>query len=192
MEKFLIAGLGNIGQDYEHTRHNVGFDVVDALLHKHGGDLSTQRLAIHAEIRLKGRLLVCIMPTTYMNNSGKAVRYWMEKENIPTGQILVVLDELALPLGKLRLRPGGSDAGHNGLKDIQAALGTDQYPRLRFGIGNDFPKGRQIDYVLGKWDEGEAPLVQEQIAKAVGAIESFVLEGIDKTMNKVNNSSPGR
>jgi peptidyl-tRNA hydrolase, PTH1 family len=192
MEKFLIAGLGNIGQDYEHTRHNIGFDVVDALVRKYGGDLSTQRLAVHAEIRLKGRLLVCIKPTTYMNLSGKAVKYWMDKENIPIQHLLVVVDDLALPLDKLRLRPGGSDAGHNGLKDIQTTLGSDQYPKLRFGIGNDYPKGRQIDFVLGKWSEAEFPVVQEKIEQAVGAIESFVLEGIDKTMNKVNNSSAGR
>lgn len=192
MEKFLIAGLGNIGQDYDHTRHNIGFDVLDALVRKHGGDLSTQRLAVHAEIRLKGRLLICIKPTTYMNLSGKAIKYWMDKENIPMQRLLVVVDDLALPLDKLRLRPGGSDAGHNGLKDIQATLGSDQYPKLRFGIGNDYPKGRQIDFVLGKWGETELPVVHDKIEQAVGAIESFVLEGIDKTMNKVNNSSSGR
>jgi PTH1 family peptidyl-tRNA hydrolase len=192
MEKFLIAGLGNIGPDYEHTRHNIGFDVVDALVRKHGGDYALERLAVRADIRIKGRTLVCIKPTTYMNLSGKAIRYWMDHEKITLPHVLTVFDDLALPLEKLRLRPGGSNAGHNGLKDIEATLGTDQYPRLRFGIGNDYPKGRQIDFVLGRWKEDELPLVQEKIDYAVGTIESFVLEGIDKTMNKVNNSSFNR
>jgi PTH1 family peptidyl-tRNA hydrolase len=192
MDKYLIAGLGNIGPEYEHTRHNIGFDVVDALVRKFGGDFSLERLAIHAEVRIKGRTLVCIKPTTFMNLSGKALKYWMDKEKIAIPNILVVFDDLALPLEKLRLRPGGSGAGHNGLKDIEATLGTDQYPRLRFGIGNDYPKGRQIDFVLGRWKEDEAPLVQEKIDYTVGAIESFVLEGIDKTMNKVNNSTFNR
>ncbi len=191
MEKYLIAGLGNIGQEYEHTRHNIGFDVIDALVQKIGGDFSLERLAIFAEVRLKNKVLVCIKPTTYMNLSGKAVKYWMDREKIPVDRILVIVDDLALPLGKLRLRRGGSDAGHNGLKDIQATLGTDQYPKLRFGIGNDYPKGRQIDFVLGKWKPDEAPVVDDKIAQSVAAIESLVLEGIEKTMNKVNNSTSG-
>jgi PTH1 family peptidyl-tRNA hydrolase len=189
MEKYLIVGLGNIGPDYEQTRHNIGFDVVEALVRKHGGSFTLERLAIQAEIRLKGKTLVCIKPTTFMNASGKSVKYWMDKERIPLERVLVVVDELALPLEKLRLRPGGSAAGHNGLKDIQAVLGTDQYARLRFGIGNDYPKGRQIDYVLGRWDGPELPLVEDKTGLAVEAIESFVLAGIEKTMNKVNNSS---
>jgi PTH1 family peptidyl-tRNA hydrolase len=189
MEKYLIVGLGNIGQDYEQTRHNIGFDVVDALVRKHGGEFSLEKLAICAEIRLKGKTLVCIKPTTFMNGSGKAVKYWMDREKIPVERILVVVDDLALPLDKLRLRRGGSDAGHNGLKDIQAVLGTDQYPKLRFGIGNDYPKGRQIDFVLGGWKGAELPAVSEKIDLAISAIESFVLEGIEKTMNKVNNSA---
>jgi peptidyl-tRNA hydrolase, PTH1 family len=192
MEKYLIAGLGNIGLEYEHTRHNIGFDVVDVLVRKHGGDFALKKYVIEAEIRLKGHTLVCIKPTTFMNLSGKAVRYWMDKEKVPKERLLVVYDDLALPLDKLRLRPGGSDAGHNGLKDIQTALGTDQYPRLRFGIGNDYPKGRQIDFVLGKWIASEQPVVEEKIVQAVEAVESFVLEGIDKTMNKVNNSTINR
>jgi peptidyl-tRNA hydrolase, PTH1 family len=187
MDKFLIAGLGNIGPEYEHTRHNIGFDVVDALVRKHGGSFSTDRLAMHAEVRLKNKTLIIIKPTTFMNLSGKAVKYWMDKERIPVERLLVIIDELALPLEKLRLRPGGSDAGHNGLKDIQATLGTDRYARLRFGIGNDYPKGRQIDFVLGKWTEADLPLIQEKVQQAAETIESFVLEGIDKTMNKVNN-----
>jgi PTH1 family peptidyl-tRNA hydrolase len=192
MEKYLIAGLGNIGQEYEHTRHNIGFDVVDALVHKLGGDFSLERLAIFAEVRLKNKVLVCIKPTTYMNLSGKAIKYWMDREKIPVDRILVIVDDLALPLGKLRLRRGGSDAGHNGLKDIQSTLGTDQYPKLRFGIGNDYPKGRQIDFVLGKWKPDESLVIEEQIDQSVGAIESLVLEGIEKTMNKVNNSTTGK
>ena len=192
MEKYLIVGLGNIGPDYEHTRHNIGFDVVDELARKHGGSFDIERLAIHAEIRLKGKTLVCIKPTTFMNASGKSVKYWMDKERIPLEHILVIVDELALPLEKLRLRPGGSAAGHNGLKDIQAVLGTDQYPRLRFGIGNDYPKGRQIDFVLGRWTASEVPVIEDKIGLAVEGIESFVLAGIEKAMNKVNNSSAGK
>ncbi|HTJ12863.1 MAG TPA: aminoacyl-tRNA hydrolase [Dinghuibacter sp.] len=189
MDKFLIAGLGNIGPDYEHTRHNIGFDVLDAFVHKHGGDFRMERYAFQADVRLKGHHLVCIKPTTFMNLSGKAIRYWMDKEKISLPHILVVFDDLALPLEKLRLRPGGSDGGHNGLKDIQETLKNDQYPRLRFGIGNDYPKGRQIDFVLGRWKEDDMPLVNEKIEFCIQAIESFVLEGIDKTMNKVNNST---
>jgi PTH1 family peptidyl-tRNA hydrolase len=192
MEKYLIAGLGNIGQEYEHTRHNIGFDVIDALVRKLGGEFSLERLAIYSEVRLKNKVLVCIKPTTYMNLSGKAIKYWMDREKIPVDRILVIVDDLALPLGKLRLRRGGSDAGHNGLKDIQSTLGTDQYPKLRFGIGNDYPKGRQIDFVLGKWKPDESLVIEEQIDQSVGAIESLVLEGIEKTMNKVNNSTTGK
>lgn len=188
----MIVGLGNIGPDYEQTRHNIGFDVVEALVRKHGGSFTLERLALYAEIRIKGKTLVCIKPTTFMNASGKSVKYWMDKERIPLDRILVVVDELALPLEKLRLRPGGSAAGHNGLKDIQAVLGTDQYARLRFGIGNDYPKGRQIDFVLGRWEGPEVPVVEEKTGLALEAIESFVLAGIDKTMNKVNNSSINR
>src|SRR5687767_4529698 len=132
--KFLIVGLGNIGSEYAHTRHNIGFDVVNAFITKHGAQLQNERLAYKAEIRWKGRSFVCICPTTYMNLSGKAVKYWVDKEKIELQNVLVILDDIALPLNKLRLRPGGSDAGHNGLKSIQEILGTSQYPRLRFGI----------------------------------------------------------
>lgn len=136
--KFLIVGLGNIGAEYAHTRHNIGFDVVEALAAKHGASFKTDRLAAITEFKLKGKLLVCIEPSTYMNLSGKAVKYWMDKEKIPAEHVLVIVDELALPLSKIRLRPGGSDAGHNGLKSIQELLQTTAYPRLRFGIGNDY------------------------------------------------------
>ena len=189
MSKFLITGLGNIGNEYANTRHNIGFDVVNAFVIKHGGQLKAERLAYRAEVKWKGKVFICICPTTYMNLSGKAVKYWLEKEKIPLENSLTVVDELALPLNKIRLRAGGSPAGHNGLKDIQLALGTDNYPKLRFGIGNDFPKGMQSDFVLGKWRTEEIPIVKNKIGKCVEIIESFVLMGLDKTMSQVNNFS---
>lgn len=184
--KYLIVGLGNIGAEYQHTRHNIGFDVADALARKHGVSFRSDRLADVAEIRWKGRILVVIKPTTYMNLSGKAVKYWMDKEKIPVENVLVILDELALPLEVLRLRPGGSDAGHNGLKSIQEAIATNQYPRLRFGIGNDYPKGRQVDYVLGKWSSKEEPVVLQKTDKCVEIIESFASIGLERSMNNYN------
>lgn len=184
--KFLIVGLGNIGAEYAHTRHNIGFDVVEALAAKHGAAFKIDRLAAVAEFKLKGKLLVCIEPSTYMNLSGKAVKYWMDKEKILVEHVLVIVDELALPLSKIRLRPGGSDAGHNGLKSIQELLQTTAYPRLRFGIGNDYPKGMQADFVLSKWNSAELPVVQKKIAACVEVIESFVLTGIERTMNHAN------
>lgn len=185
--KYLIAGLGNVGNEYAHTRHNIGFDVVNAFVQKHGGSFRTDRHAYVAELKWKGRSFVCICPTTYMNLSGKAVKYWVDKEKIGLEQLLVIMDDIALPLSKLRLRPGGSDAGHNGLKSIQEALGTPQYPRLRFGIGNDFPKGMQADYVLGQWRKEEEPLVSLKITRSVEIIESFATQGIAAVMNQVNN-----
>lgn len=186
MGKFLIVGLGNIGAEYAGTRHNIGFDVVDALVSKLGGSFSIDRLAEMVEVKWKGNILVCIKPTTYMNLSGRAVKYWMDKEKIAAEHILVVLDDLALPLTRLRVRPGGSDGGHNGLTSIQETLGTVAYPKLRFGIGNDFPKGRQVDYVLGKWSESELPLVRQKIDKSVEIIESFATIGIERTMSMYN------
>lgn len=186
MSKFLLAGLGNIGPDYEGTRHNIGFDVVDALAAKHGAAFSVGRLAQVATLKFKGKMITCIKPTTYMNLSGKAVKYWMDKEGISPEGLLVIVDELALPLSKLRLRPGGSAAGHNGLKSVEELLLTDQYPRLRFGIGNDYPKGRQVDYVLGRWTQQELPLVKLKIEKSVELLESFVTVGIERTMNLYN------
>ncbi|MGN7721166.1 aminoacyl-tRNA hydrolase [Chitinophaga sp. 22620] len=185
--KYLIVGLGNIGTDYHHTRHNIGFDVADAFAAKHGALFRSDRLADVAEIKWKGRILVVIKPTTYMNLSGKAVKYWMDKEKIPAENVLVIVDELALPLEVIRLRPGGSDAGHNGLKSIQETIGTNQYPRLRFGIGNDFPKGRQVDYVLGRWTAKEEPVVQQKIDKCTEVIESFASIGLQRSMNNYNN-----
>lgn len=187
MAKYLIVGLGNIGSDYAGTRHNIGFDVADALVRKHEGAFRQERLAEIAEIRWKGQILVCIKPTTFMNLSGKAVKYWMDKEKIPRENVLVIVDELALPLSKFRLRPGGSAAGHNGLRSIEEVLGTNGYPRLRFGIGNNFPKGRQVDFVLGKWKEDELPLVRVKVEKSVELVESFATSGIERTMNQYNN-----
>jgi PTH1 family peptidyl-tRNA hydrolase len=186
MNKFLIVGLGNVGAEYAHTRHNIGFDVVNAFVAKHGGQFSLERLAYKAEVKWKGRIFICICPTTFMNRSGAAVRYWMDKEKIALENMLVVVDDLALPLNRLRLRAGGSDAGHNGLKDIQEVLATTEYPKLRFGIGNTFPKGRQVEFVLGKWTPEEAPLVKLKIEKSVEVIESFSTIGINATMNNIN------
>ena len=186
MGKFLIVGLGNIGAEYTGTRHNIGFDVVDAFVAKHNAGLSIERLAEMVEVKWKGHILVCIKPTTFMNLSGRAVKYWMEKEKIAAGHILVILDDLALPLTRFRLRSSGSDAGHNGLTSIRESLGTDAYPRLRFGIGNNFPRGRQVDFVLGKWGESELPLVRLKIDKSVELIESFAASGIEVTMNLYN------
>ena len=186
MGKFLIAGLGNIGPEYTGTRHNIGFDVLDALINQHGSRFSVERLAEMVELKWKGNVLVCLKPTTFMNESGRAVKYWMDKAKVPVGNILVVLDDLALPLTRLRLRPGGSDAGHNGLTSIQETLGTQAYPRLRFGIGNDFARGRQADFVLSRWEGPELPLVRQKIEKSVEIIESFVSIGIERTMTQYN------
>jgi peptidyl-tRNA hydrolase, PTH1 family len=185
--KFLIAGLGNVGDEYAHTRHNIGFDVVMAFVSKHGGQFKQDRHAYMAEVKWKGRIFICICPTTYMNLSGKAVKYWMDKEKIDIQNILVAVDDLALPLNKIRLRPGGSDAGHNGLKSLQEVLGTTEYPKLRFGIGNTFPKGAQSEFVLGKWFKEEEPVVKAKIERCVEVIEAFSTIGLANTMNKFNN-----
>jgi PTH1 family peptidyl-tRNA hydrolase len=187
MNKFLIIGLGNMGDEYRHTRHNIGFDVVSAFVLKHGGFFKTDRLAEVAEVKWKGKTFICIKPTTYMNLSGKAFKYWMDKEKIAVENTLTIVDDLALPLNKIRMRGSGSDAGHNGLKDIQLTIGTDQYPKLRFGIGNDFPKGRQVEFVLGRWLPAEIPMVEKKIAKCGELIESFAAIGLDKTMNMANS-----
>jgi len=183
---YLIAGLGNIGTEYAGTRHNIGFDVVDALVFKHGGSFSLDRLAAKAEISYRGKMLTCIKPTTYMNLSGKALRYWLEKKKIPIERTLVIADDIALPLSRLRLRGNGTDAGHNGLKSIFEELQTDKYPRLRFGVGNDFPRGMQVEYVLGQWSQDEIPLVKMKIEKSVQVVESFVHQGLERTMNDYN------
>lgn len=184
--KYLIVGLGNIGAEYEHTRHNIGFDIADAFVEKHGGSFRNDRLADVAEVKWKGRTFVVIKPTTYMNLSGKAVKYWMDKEKIPLENILVLVDDLALPLEVIRLRAGGSDAGQNGLKSIQELLGSNQYPRLRFGIGNNFPRGKQVEFVLGKWSNEEWAVVMAKLGKCVEVIESFAAVGLPRTMNIFN------
>lgn len=184
--KYLIVGLGNIGLEYDATRHNIGFDVADAFVIKHGGSFTLDRHAYVANVKWKGKSFVVIKPTTYMNLSGKALKYWMNKENIPLERVLVIVDELALPLGTLRLRAAGSAGGHNGLKNIELLLQTNQYPRLRFGIGNDFPKGKQVDFVLGRWTKDEMPYVKDQILKSVEAIETFAATGISNAMTHYN------
>ena len=187
MEKFLIVGLGNIGAEYAQTRHNIGFDILDAFVAKHNSFFTTDRLVDKAEVNIKGKKLICIKPTTYMNLSGRAVKYWMDKEKIDAQHIFVLVDELAVPIDKIKIKSAGSDGGHNGLKSIQELLGSAQYPRLRFGIGNDFPRGKQVDYVLGKWFPTQLILVKLKIDRSVLAIEEFVLTGIEKTMGAVNN-----
>ena len=187
MEKFLIAGLGNIGDEYSHTRHNIGFDILYYFVQKHKASFSIDRLAYRAEVKLKGRMVICILPTTFMNLSGKAIKYWLDKEKIDVTKLLVLVDELAVPLNKIKIKPAGSDGGHNGLRSIQEVLQTTSYPRLRFGIGNDFPKGMQVDFVLGKWNNSEVPVVSKKIEKCSEAIEQFVLTDLEKTMANFNN-----
>ncbi|CAN5524838.1 aminoacyl-tRNA hydrolase [soil metagenome] len=189
MSKFLIVGLGNIGNEYANTRHNIGFDVVNAFVQQHGGTFRTDRLAMVAEVKWKGRVFICICPTTFMNLSGKAFKYWMDKEKVPLENTLTIVDDLALPLDKLRLRAAGSDAGHNGLKDIQSTLGTDKYARLRFGIGNNYPRGMQADFVLSKWLDTELATVHLKIKKCIEIIERIAIAGIEQTMGEVNKLS---
>ncbi len=185
--KYLIAGLGNIGAEYANTRHNIGFNVLDALAGASNSFFSPGRLADVAEIKHRGKRLILIKPTTYMNLSGKAINYWLQQENIPTENLLVVVDDLALPFGTIRLRPNGSDAGHNGLKSIQELLGHNKYARLKFGIGNDFPKGQQVDYVLGRWTAEEEKALEPRVKQAAHAVLSFVSNGMGNTMAAFNN-----
>ena len=189
MNKFLIVGLGNIGNEYANTRHNIGFDVVNAFVLKNNAIFKQDRLAYVAEVKWKGKIFICVLPTTFMNLSGKAFRYWMDKEKIAAENTLTILDDLALPLDKLRLRPNGTHAGHNGLRDIELMLGSNNYPRLRFGIGNSFPKGMQANFVLSQWDKTETATVKLKIEKSVETIENFATIGIEKAMNLVNNLS---
>jgi PTH1 family peptidyl-tRNA hydrolase len=195
MSKFLIAGLGNLGEEYSFTRHNIGFEVADALAksllreeEKASIRLFTNdKLAMINHSRYKGKQLVIIKPTTYMNLSGKAVNYWMQAEKISRENLLVITDDLALPFGTLRMKKKGSDGGHNGLNDIAETLNTTEYARLRFGIGSEFSKGKQVNYVLGHWNEEEKKTLDERIEKAVEMIKSFVAIGIDRTMTLFNN-----
>ena len=184
--KYLIVGLGNIGSEYAGTRHNIGFRVLDALAKASNLVFEDKRYGMVATLSLKGQQLVLLKPSTYMNLSGNAVRYWMGKENIPLERLLVVVDDLSLPFGALRMKPGGSDGGHNGLKHIASVLGTQAYARLRFGIGNDFPRGGQIDYVLGQFTEEDLKTMDERVELACEMVKSFCLAGIQITMNQFN------
>lgn len=185
--KYLIVGLGNMGMDYDDTRHNVGFEVVDTLAKTAEVTFKNDTLGDLATVKHKGRTLILLKPSTYMNLSGKAVRYWLQKEKINQENLLIVVDELQLPLGSLRMRQGGSDGGHNGLKSIDQLLGGNKYARLRVGIGKDFPKGRQVDYVLGKWSNEESDQLPNIRKKAAEMIKSFAAIGIKHTMNQFNN-----
>ena len=184
--KYLIAGLGNIGAEYDATRHNIGFEVADMIVLRNGGNYSLDRHAYISEVKWKGKTFIVIKPTTYMNLSGKAIKYWLDKEKIPLENLMVVVDEIALPLGTIRIRASGSNAGHNGLKNIELLLATDKYQRLRFGIGSDFPKGRQVEFVLGKWKPSEIPVVKDMLVKSAEAIECFATQGIGKAMTLFN------
>jgi PTH1 family peptidyl-tRNA hydrolase len=188
MKKYLIIGLGNIGDEYVDTRHNIGFQVLNKLAEKQNFSFETRKLGDLGSYKVKGRNVLCLKPSTYMNLSGKSVKYWMEKENIPFENILVVTDDINLPFGTLRLKTKGSDGGHNGLKDIQNSLQTVNYNRLRIGVGSEFSKGSQVDYVLGKWNEEEKSTLRERLERANELINSFVLAGVRITMNEYNNT----
>lgn len=185
--KYLIVGLGNIGEEYWGTRHNIGFRVVNELVDIADVSFREERYGAVARMRVKSAELVVLKPNTFMNLSGNAVRYWMQKENIPVSQLLIVVDDLSLPFGALRMKPQGSHGGHNGLRNIEEILGTAEYPRLRFGIGDDFSRGRQVDFVLSKFAANEMEKMQERVKLAVEMIKSFCLAGINITMNQFNH-----
>lgn len=184
--KYLIVGLGNPGAKYENTRHNVGFRVLDTLIENSDVNFKPDKLGDIAEFKFKGRTFVLLKPSTFMNLSGKAVNYWMQKEKIPLERMMVILDDIALPFGKLRLKGKGGDAGHNGLKDIAATLNTTNYVRLKFGVGNDFHPGQQADYVLGEWNSEELKTLNERLKKSTEFIKSFATIGLDRTMSGLN------
>lgn len=186
MKKFLIVGLGNIGAEYVNTRHNIGFKIVDYLAKKENTPFQTAKLGDLAEIKIKGRTLFLLKPNTYMNLSGKAIKYWMEKENISIENLLVITDDLNLPFGTIRIKAKGSDGGHNGLKNTQLLLNTTEYARFRFGISDTFKKGQQVDYVLGEWSEEEKNKLPERLTVASEIIQSFALSGLSNTMNTFN------
>lgn len=186
MKKFLIVGLGNIGEKYAGTRHNIGFKILDFFADKEGFAFETQKLGDVATYKLKGRPLIFLKPSTFMNLSGKAVMYWLAKEKVPLENLLVITDDLNLPFGSIRLKTKGSDGGHNGLKDIQAKLNTTKYNRFRFGISDAFSKGRQVDYVLGEWNDDEREKLPERLETSVALIKSFALAGVNTTMNAFN------
>lgn len=184
--KYIVAGLGNVGEEYEGTRHNTGFMVVDRLAKSAEARWELSRHAYRTEIKLKGRTIILLKPTTYMNLSGKAIKYWMMQERVELSRLLVVVDDIALPLGELRMKKQGSGGGHNGLKNIEEMIGSNAYCRLRVGVGNDFARGRQIDYVLGQYSEGELAELSQHLDEAAEMVKTFVLEGADRAMNKFN------
>ncbi|MCB0459133.1 MAG: aminoacyl-tRNA hydrolase [Flavobacteriaceae bacterium] len=186
MKKYLIVGLGNIGDKYKNTRHNIGFMVLDHFANKEDISFATEKLGDVADFRFKGRSFKLLKPSTYMNLSGKAVNYWLVKEKIPLENLLIICDDINIPFGTFRLKAKGSDGGHNGLKDINAVLQTQNYARFRFGVGSDFSKGRQVDFVLGEWDEEETKKMSERLDKAYDLIKSFGTSGIANTMNEFN------
>ena len=188
MKKFLIVGLGNIGPEYEKTRHNIGFKVMDFLADQESYVFESQKLGSIGTFKHKGKSVLCLKPSTYMNLSGKAVKYWMDKEKIALENILVVTDDINLPFGSIRLKMKGSDGGHNGLKDIQNTLQTSKYNRFRFGVGSDFGKGKQVDYVLGEWSVEETKLLTERLHKSTDLIRAFIFSGTDNTMNQFNGT----
>ena len=188
MKKFLIVGLGNIGLEYAETRHNIGFKILDFLAEEENFVFESAKLGTVATFKYKGKSILCLKPSTYMNLSGKAVRYWMEKEKIPLENILIVTDDINLPFGTIRVKTKGSDGGHNGLKDVQNTLQTSKYNRFRFGVGSEFSKGKQVDYVLGKWNEDEASALPERLKKSADLVRSFVFSGIKNTMNQFNGT----
>jgi PTH1 family peptidyl-tRNA hydrolase len=187
--KYLIVGLGNIGSEYENTRHNIGFTILDALAKASNISFSEFRYGFIAEMKHASRTFILLKPNTFMNLSGRSVHYWMQKEKIPLENVLILVDDLALPLGKIRLRSKGGDAGHNGLKSIQQILCTAEYSRLRFGIGDDFQRGRQVDFVLGKWSREEEEIVNTKLEKCFDIIKSFATIGIELTMTKFNKGA---
>ncbi|RDY60154.1 aminoacyl-tRNA hydrolase [Flagellimonas nanhaiensis] len=188
MKKFLVVGLGNIGPDYEETRHNIGFKVLDHLAQQESLTFESAKLGSVTSFKHKGKSILCLKPSTYMNLSGKAVKYWMEKEKISLENVLIITDDINLPFGTIRLKTKGSDGGHNGLKSIQNVLQTSKYNRFRFGVGADFGKGRQVEYVLGKWNDEEITALPERLQKSVDLIKSFVFAGSKNTMNEFNGS----
>lgn len=187
MKKKLIVGLGNIGDKYTNTRHNIGFKILDEVAEEHNVSFETEKLGDIASFRFKGRTFILLKPSTFMNLSGKAVKYWMDKEKISIENILVVTDDLNIDFGTIRLKAKGSDGGHNGLKDIQEKLGTNKYPRFRFGVGANYSKGRQVDYVLGEWNKEETSLLIERLPLSAKVITSFGTDGLANTMNNYNN-----
>ena len=186
MNKFLIVGLGNIGAEYVQTRHNIGFKVVEFLAKSEKIEFQTVKLGALAQGSIKGRKILLLKPNTYMNLSGKAVKHWMDAEKIPIENVLIITDDLNLPFGTIRIKPKGSDGGHNGLKSLQQTLNTSEYPRFRFGISDEFKKGQQVNYVLGEWDETEKKALPERLEVASEAVKSFVLAGLANTMNAFN------